>query len=210
MLRVSGTRLLFEECQLPSIVTGVMAHDIGRPVVAAHLEISMLGRKPAVKDLDHLDCPLTEPETPGLLLATVARIALHSDDEITHGGFVAFRIRVFTGSMPGIAACRLFRRARGEIVRNPSPCIANTDSVFPQHQYDPFAAAACAVGPIAYCTVTDAMTPLRSLPDAPITSASVRPLTGHERGLHFTDRRNFWLRQTGSLQGVAEFRARRK
>jgi len=58
MLRVSGARLLFEECQLPSIVTGIMAHDISRAVVAAHLEISMLGRKPAVKDFNHLDCSL--------------------------------------------------------------------------------------------------------------------------------------------------------
>jgi len=71
-------------------MTGIMAHYIGRAVVTAHLEIPMLGRKPAVKDFDHLDWSLAEPETPGLLLATVARIALHFDDEITHEVLLRF------------------------------------------------------------------------------------------------------------------------
>jgi len=70
-------------------MTGIMAHYIGRAVVTAHLEIPMLGRKPAVKDFDHLDWSLAKPETSGLLLATVARVALHFDDEITHRGSCA-------------------------------------------------------------------------------------------------------------------------
>lgn len=56
-----------------------MAQDVGAPIVALDLEITVVGSKPAVEDGGHLDPPVSQEEAPGRLLAPVPGIALDRD-----------------------------------------------------------------------------------------------------------------------------------
>ncbi len=56
-----------------------MAQDVGAPIVAFDLEITVVGSKPAVEDGGHLDPPVSQEEASGRLFAPVPGIALDGD-----------------------------------------------------------------------------------------------------------------------------------
>jgi hypothetical protein len=63
--------------ELPLERFSIMAHDIRGFVIAAELEIAVVGRKPAIDDLDDLQALFSQHQPPGRLLAPITAVALY-------------------------------------------------------------------------------------------------------------------------------------
>jgi len=70
-----------EHGQFPAAGSDVVAQYIAAAIVTVDFEIAVIWRKPAVKDVNHLDLPLTQKETPGRLLASVTGVTLDANPQ---------------------------------------------------------------------------------------------------------------------------------
>ena len=68
-----------EQDHLPDIPGHILTQDVHATVIAAHLEITVLGRQPAIHDLRYLDHPLPKEKAPRGLLAAITGVAFDTN-----------------------------------------------------------------------------------------------------------------------------------
>lgn len=66
-----------EQRQLPPIGGNIVTQDVEIFLRVPHLEVTVIGRQPAVDNFSDLDLALPEPEPSRRLLATIAGVALY-------------------------------------------------------------------------------------------------------------------------------------
>ena len=101
-------RPALEQREFPAVGMRVVPQNIGAGIVAADLEVAVLGREPTIENLRDRDRTFAQPETPWLLLAAVPGITLHTDaeiscahEEINGVGVQFFQYRRYLFSHPG-------------------------------------------------------------------------------------------------------------
>src|SRR5207302_270149 len=82
-----------EDDQLPPLRLVVVAQDVLSAIVAADLEVAVVGSQPAIDDFGHFDAPFAQGEAAGCLLAAVSGVALDPqvhirDASATRGHFL--------------------------------------------------------------------------------------------------------------------------
>lgn len=77
---VGGASL--ENHQFPLILWHVVAQNVDCLIVASHLEVAMLGIKPAVHDLNHFDATATQEKAHRSFVAAITGVAFNAYGEI--------------------------------------------------------------------------------------------------------------------------------
>jgi DNA-binding CsgD family transcriptional regulator len=77
--------------QLPSVLDGVLTHQVDAAVVTPQLEVAVAGVEPPVDDLCNDHRSLSEPQAPGLGIATVTGITVDTEKRIIVSATILLR-----------------------------------------------------------------------------------------------------------------------
>lgn len=68
--------------EFPTICVNLMTENINTVVITAHFEISMVGSKPTVQNLDDIDVPLAEKKTSWCLVSPITGITVDRNAKV--------------------------------------------------------------------------------------------------------------------------------